>query len=56
MNQFFKMIQELLTKFVNQRLHNVENQINEMLELVQAREEVLARAYHMMQAQVQVLS
>jgi len=54
-NQFFGVIQQMLAKFLNQCVHNVKNQDNKMLELVQARDEILATAYLMMQAQIQVL-
>jgi hypothetical protein len=55
-NQFFKLIQELMVKLVNERLHGIEGQVNGVLELVQAREEMLARAQNEMQQQVQIMN
>jgi hypothetical protein len=43
-NQFFKILQELVGKLINQSLSGVEDQVNEMLELIQAREDVLRKA------------
>jgi hypothetical protein len=43
-NQFFKILQELVGKLINQRLSGVEGQVNEMLDLIQAREDVLRKA------------
>jgi hypothetical protein len=48
-NQFFKLIQELMVKLVNERLHGIEGHVNGVLELVQARGEMLARAQNEMQ-------
>jgi hypothetical protein len=55
-NQFFKLIQELMVKLVNERLHGIEGQVNGVLESVQAREEMLARAQNEMQQQVQMMN
>jgi hypothetical protein len=55
-NQFFKILQELVGKLINQRLSGVEGQVNEMLELIQAREDVLRKAQLEMQGQVNFLA
>jgi hypothetical protein len=55
-NQFFKILQELVGKLINQRLSGVEGQVNEMLELMQAREDVLRKAQSEMQGQVMFLA
>jgi hypothetical protein len=36
-NQFFKLIQELMVKLVNERLHGIEGQVNGVLEFVTGR-------------------
>jgi hypothetical protein len=54
--QFFKIIKELVGKLINQRLSGVEGQVNKMLELIQAREEVLRKAQFEMQGQVNFLA
>jgi chaperonin cofactor prefoldin len=43
-------------KLINQRLSGVEGQVNEMLELIQAREDVLCKAQLEMQGQVNFLA
>jgi hypothetical protein len=55
-NQFFKILQELVGKLINQRLSGVEGQVNEILELIQAREDVLRKAQLEMQGQVNFLA
>jgi hypothetical protein len=45
-----------MVKLVNERLHGIEGQVNGVLELVQAREEMLARAQNEMQQQVQIMN
>jgi hypothetical protein len=55
-NQFFKILQDLVGKSINQRLSEVEDQVNEMVELIQAREDVLRKAQLEMQVQVNFLA
>jgi hypothetical protein len=55
-NQFFRILQELVGRLINQRLSGVEGQVNERLELIQAREDVLRKAQLEMQGQVNFLA
>jgi hypothetical protein len=55
-NQFFKIKLELVGKLINHRLSGVESQGNEMLSLIQAREDVLRKAQLDMQGQVNFLA
>jgi hypothetical protein len=55
-NQFLKILQELVKKLFNQRLSGVEGQVNEMLEFIQARKDVLRKAQLDMQGQVNFLA
>jgi hypothetical protein len=55
-NQFFKILQELVGKLINQRLSGVEGLVNEMWELIQAREDVRGKAQLEMLGQVNLLA
>jgi hypothetical protein len=55
-NQFFKILQALVSKLINHRLSGVEGKDNEMLELIQAREDVLRKAQLGMQGQVREMA
>ena len=55
-NQFFKMVQEMLEIPINIELGIVEGMVQYIIEYVQARDELMARAYGQMQTEVQLVS